>query len=106
MARAFILNGMVETGIVVVPAPVMVAADHFWLGAAMVAVALAASVLQARQRIRARTDRQQRLLSTVEHAWNIGADPAAALWAMRGLGEDDDPPDEEPDPWYHRPPGR
>ena len=106
MTRTLMLNGMVETGVVVVPAPALVATDHIWVGTALVAVALVASAVQARQRIRARTDRQQRLLSTVEHAWNIGADPAAALRALRGLAEEEEPPDEEPDPWYHRPPRR
>jgi len=111
MARRIVLNGMVETGAVIVPAPAMVAVGKTWLAALIVGTALVASMAQSRSRARASTERQQRLLSTAEHAWNIGADPTPVVKAMQGSAEEDDPdegpPGEgEPGPWYHRPPPR
>jgi len=111
MARRIVLNGMVETGAVIVPAPAMVAVGQTWLAAAIVGIALIASVAQSRSRARATAERQQRLLSSAEHAWNIGADPTPVVKAMQGSAEEDDPcdgsPDDgEPGPWYHRPPSR
>src|SRR5829696_1103715 len=70
MARRIVLNGMVETGAVIVPAPAMVAVGQTWLAAAIVGIALIASVAQSRSRARAVAERQKRLLSSAEHAWN------------------------------------
>lgn len=105
MARAVVLNGMVETAVVVVPAPAMVATGHLWASAGLIAVALAVSAVQDRLRIRAGSDRQLRLLQSAEHAWNLGADPGPVI---RAVQRDEPPPDDQggDEPWYHRPPRR
>lgn len=107
MATKIVLNGMVETGAVLVPAPAMVAAGHIWLAAAVTGTALLVSIARSRAKARAAADRHQRLLSSAEHAWNIGADPTPLVRAMQRTADaDDDTPDDErpePEPWYHRP---
>ena len=82
MARSVVLNAVIETGVVVVPATAMVATRHTWMGAATIAAALLASIIQSRLRVRAKIERQKQLLSSVEMAWNIGADPTPLLEAM------------------------
>lgn len=110
MARAAGFDGLLEAGVVVVPATAMVATDHTWIGAATIAAALLASMVQSRLRVRAVTERQQRLLVSAELAWNVGADPAPVIVAMqRGQEEslrpqsDQETPEGEAGPWYHRP---
>ena len=111
MARTAEFDGMLEVGVIAVPATAMVATDHTWIGAATIAVALLVSLVQSRLRVRAITERQQRLLSSAELAWNVGADPTPVIAAMRSgeaeprrTGPEDEAPDEDDDgPWYHRP---
>ena len=109
MARTIMLNGMVETGAVIVPATAMVVVGQTWLAAAIVGTALVASMVQARCRARASIERHQRLLATAEHAWNIGADPTQVVKAVRGAADDPDDHDEarpagDAGPWLHLPP--
>lgn len=99
------LYGALEIGVVAVPATAMIATGHTWIGAATVAVALAASVVQERLRIRAMTQRHERLLSTAEMAWSVGADPAPLIKALQRSGRvaGDAGPDDELPPGFHRP---
>jgi hypothetical protein len=89
MARSVVLNGVVEMGVVVVPATAMVATRHTWIGAATIAAALLASIIQSRLRVRAKTERQKHLLASVEMAWNIGVDPTPLLEAMGRLNTEE-----------------
>ncbi len=104
MVRSVVINGVVETGVVVVPATAMVATRHTWIGAVTIAAALLASVVHARLRVRAKTERQKQLLSSVEMAWNLGADPTPLLDALGRPDTAERPEDDAhaPDPGRHR----